>query len=68
MDSFNNQVFTQSEERKLYCKAVDVVIGDVSQEVKEKVKRSIPDDMSKTMGYHQNSKLPLECDVKYHVM
>ena len=60
VDSFNNQVFTQSEERELYCKAVDVDIGNVSQEVNEKVKRSILDDMSngitiRTQSFHWNA-------------
>ena len=50
-DSHNNLVFeTSPGSNKISIQAVDVVLGDVSKEVKNRVKRSIPQTTSKTMG------------------
>ena len=50
VDSHNRAVFEKSTSCKARIKAIDVVIGDLSDQLKERMKEKIPSDPSKTMG------------------
>lgn len=52
-----------SQNAKAQIDAIDIVIGDVSDELKEEVKKKIPDDPSKTMGLYK--KLNITVGSKY---
>ena len=53
VNSHNNTVFQQAITEKAFIKCVDVIVGDVADEVKEKMKEKIPDDPTKTMGLNK---------------
>ena len=40
----------KSTNEKVKIKATDIVLGDLSDELKERLKKQIPNDPSKTMG------------------
>jgi len=46
----NKVVFENSTSLKARIKAIDIIIGDVSDAVKEKIKEGIPTDSSKKMA------------------
>ena len=51
VDSHNSLVFeTSPGSNKIAIQPLEVLLGDVSKEVKDRVKRSIPQATSKTMG------------------
>ena len=52
-----------SQSAKAHIDAIDIVIGDISDELKHDVKKKIPDDPSKTMGLYQ--KLNITVGSKY---
>lgn len=57
VQSFNLQIFELSKEEKYTNEAQDYIIGDVDEEIKLKVRKSIPTDTNKTMGLEKNLKL-----------
>ena len=63
VNSFNNSVFQSSSRDKTIVRAIDLVIGDVKDDVKEKFTKRIPNDPTKTMGLHSN--LPIVVGEKY---
>jgi endonuclease/exonuclease/phosphatase (EEP) superfamily protein YafD len=52
VDQHNHDIFHKSTNEKVEIKAIDIVLGDLSDELKEKVKKQIPNDPSKTMGLY----------------
>jgi len=50
VDSHNVKIFNNSKNQKVNICAVDIVIGDLSDELKERLKQKIPNDPTKTMG------------------
>ncbi|KAK3102105.1 hypothetical protein FSP39_008803 [Pinctada imbricata] len=69
VNAFNNQIYELSNERKIHVKASDYIIGDVDAEIKEKVRKSIPVDTSKTMGLSKdlNLSIGMQCEVSVNV-
>ena len=52
VDAHNNALYTLSKTNKAQIKAVDIIIGDISDELKNEMKNKIPDDPTKTMGLY----------------
>ena len=46
----NDYSFCNSKRDKVQVKAIDIIVGDMCKELKEKMKEKIPHDASKTMG------------------
>ena len=51
VDAHNNALYSLSRTDKAQIKAVDIIIRDISDDLKKQVKNKIPDDATKTMGY-----------------
>ena len=51
VDEHNHEIFQKSTE-KIRVKAIDIVLGDLSEELKERLKKQIPNDPSKTMALY----------------
>jgi hypothetical protein len=49
VDEHNHEIFHKSTNEKVQVKAIDIVLGDLSDDLKERVKKQIPNDPSKTM-------------------
>ncbi|CAB4007909.1 ATP-dependent DNA helicase PIF1, partial [Paramuricea clavata] len=52
VDEHNHEIFHKSTNEKVQVKAIDIVLGDLSDDMKERVKKQIPNDPSKTMGLY----------------
>ncbi len=52
VDQHNHDIFHKSTNEKIAIKAIDIVLGDLSDELKERLKKQIPNDPSKTMGLY----------------
>ncbi len=52
VDQHNHDIFHKSTNKKIKIKAIDIVLGDLSDELKERLKKQIPNDPSKTMGLY----------------
>ena len=52
VDQHNHDIFHKSTNEKVKIKAIDIVLGDLSDELKERLKKQIPNDPSKTMGLY----------------
>ncbi|XP_062597515.1 uncharacterized protein LOC134258932 [Saccostrea cucullata] len=67
--SFNSRIFNISHQDKFTHQARDFMIGDIDQEIKEKVKKSIPDDTNKTMGLEKVLELfkGMRCEISVNV-
>ena len=50
VDAHNNALYTLSKAEKAQIKAVDIIVGDISDDLKKQMKNKIPDDPTKTMG------------------
>ena len=50
VNSHNKRVFDNALSFKTYIKSIDIIVGDLSDVVKEKMKERIPNDATKTMG------------------
>jgi len=48
----NNALYALSKADKAQTKALDIVIGDISDDLKKQMKNKIPDDPTKTMGLY----------------
>ena len=51
VDAHNNSMYTLSKADKAQIKAVDIIVGDMSDDLKKQMKNKIPDDPTKTMVY-----------------
>ena len=52
VDAHNNALYTLSKAEKAQIKAVDIIVGDISDDLKKQRKNKIPDDPTKTMGLY----------------
>ena len=52
VDQHNHDVFQKSSNGKVDIKAIDIVLGDLSDDLKERLNKQIPNDPSKTMGLY----------------
>ena len=52
VDGHNVKIFNNSKYQKAQIHSIDIVIGDLSDELKEKMKEKIPSDPTKTMGLY----------------
>ena len=52
VDQHNHDIFHKSTNEKVKIKAIDIVLEDLSDELKERLKKQIPNDPSKTMGLY----------------
>ena len=52
VDAHNNALYTLSKADKAQIKAVDIIVGDISDDLKKQMKNKIPDDPTKTMGLY----------------
>ena len=52
VDYHNSAIFDACENQKCHIKAIDIVVGDMPDNLKEKILRKIPNEPSKTMGLH----------------
>ena len=52
VDQHNHDIFQKSSNEKIDVKAIDIVLGDLSDELEERIKKQIPNDPSKTMGLY----------------
>ena len=48
----NNRLYQASHTEKAEIKCIDIIVGDMSDDLKKKMKEKIPDDASKTMGLY----------------
>ena len=48
-------MYQAAHTQKTQIKCIDIIVGDVSDELKNKVKEKIPDDPTKTMGLYNVS-------------
>jgi len=52
VDTHNNALYTLSKAYKAQIKAVEIIIEDISNDLKKQMKDKIPDDPTKTMGLY----------------
>ena len=52
VDEHNQEIFRKSTNEKVQVKAIDIVLSDLSDYLKERLKKQIPNDPSKTMGLY----------------
>jgi len=52
VDAHNNALYTLSKADKAQVKALDIIVGDISDDLKKQMKYKIPDDPTKTMGLY----------------
>lgn len=52
VDEHNDEIFKKSTNEKVQIKAIDIVLGDLSDELKERLKKQIPNGPTKTMGLY----------------
>ena len=63
VNTHNNAMYSLSKSAKGEIKAVDIIVGDISDELKKQMKNKIPDDPTKTMGLY--SVVTIATDAKY---
>ena len=51
VNAHNEAVYNLSQSEKAQIDAIDVVVGDISDELKHEVKKKVPDDPSKQWAY-----------------
>ena len=49
VDAHKNSLYTLSKADTAQIKAVDIIVGDMSDDLKKQMKNKIPDDPTKTM-------------------
>ena len=52
VDAHNNALYTHTKTDKAQIKSVDIIVGDISDDLKKQMKNKIPDDPTKTMGLY----------------
>ena len=52
VNDHNNTIYQAAHTQKAQIKCIDIVVGDLSDDLKNKVKEKIPDDPTKTMGLY----------------
>ncbi len=51
VDAHNSSLYTLSKADKAQIKSVDIIVGNMSDDLKKQMKNKIPDDPTKTMVY-----------------
>ena len=51
-DAHNNALYSRTKTDKAQIKSVDIIVGDISDDLKKQMKNKIPDDPTKTMGLY----------------
>jgi len=62
IDAQNNALYTLSKADKVHIKAVDIIVGDISDDLKKQMKNKISDE---TMGLHVYALVSLVTATKY---
>ena len=52
VNDHNNTLYYMSKSDKTEIKAIDIIVGDISDDMKRKIENKIPKDTSKTMGLY----------------
>ena len=52
VNAHNNSMYAKCESDKCQIKAIDIVVGDISDDLKKQMKDKIPNDPTKTMGLY----------------
>ena len=52
VNAHNNSMYAKCENDKCQIKAIDIVVGDISDDLKKQMKDKIPNDPTKTMGLY----------------
>ena len=52
VNDHNNTIYQAVQTQKAQIKCISIVVGDISDDLKIKVKEKIPDDPTKTIGLH----------------
>ena len=52
VDEHNHEIYHKSSNEKVEIKAIDIVLGDLSNDLKDRLKKQIPNDPSKTIGLY----------------
>ena len=52
VDAHNSALYTLSKADQAQIKAVDIIVGDISDDLKKQMKNKIPEDPTKTMGLY----------------
>lgn len=52
VNAHNNSMYTKSQNDKCQIEAIDIVVGDISDDLKKQIKDKIPNDPTKTMGLY----------------
>ena len=63
VNAHNNSMYAKCESDKCQIKAIDIVVGDISDDLKKQMKDKIPNDPTKTMGLY--SLTSIANDAKY---
>ena len=66
VNAHNTALYYLSVGDKAQVKAIDIVVGDISDDLKTQMKNKIPDDPTKTMGFV--SVLPVATKTKYDLI
>ena len=65
VDNHNLKIFNKSTNQKAHTYAVDIIVEDLSDKLKEQIKQKIPNDPTKTMGLY--SICAVHVAAKYHL-
>ena len=52
VNAHNNALYTCSKTDKAQIKAIDIIVGDITDDLQKQIKNKIPDDATKTMGLY----------------
>ena len=52
VNAHNNALYTLSKAEKAQIKAMEIIVGDISDDLKNQIKNKIPDDPTKTMDFY----------------
>ena len=52
VNAHNNSLYSLSRTNKAQIKAIDIVVGDITDQLKKEMKNKVPDDPTKRMGFY----------------
>ena len=52
VDAHNNALYTLSKNNKAQIKAVDIIVGDISDDLKKQIKNNFPNNPTRTMDLY----------------
>ena len=65
VNQHDHDVFQKSSNEMVDIKAIDIVLGDLSDDLKERLKKQIPNNPSKTMGLYSVCSFKTICSQNY---